>query len=364
MEEQKATQAYLAGRSLAAERWRILKKVVLSAVRGSPNLGNNEGSPTARDAIDREPSSTNDGRVNSTASVMSFSSFNLLVVRQLPAGDPGTTTASQTQSSEAPQQSKLIPSHSPPPPRELWRTYSYTKTQLDSNSVLTVEADVRHVVRALSVDALLGFNNTGNVCLWPSEEVMAYHCLEHVEEFRDCSVCELGGGMTCLAGLMLACSRAPRDVWLTDGNETSVENVIEIVSLPENRARFGDTAVSASVLRWDRAFLSEPSPSDAKYDFVVCSDCLFFDKVHAELARVILKLVKPGGRAWLFAPGRSGSLERFCSVAGIWFDVSVRRQYSEPVWQRHQEAMRTLGGERGQYLPDLHYPLMVILRPL
>lgn len=349
------TQVNLTRRGLAAERWKILRRAILSAVRDDPSLRNDDGSPACDGADGRSRSSLG----SAAASVMCFSSFNLLAIRQPPASDPNTTATPQIQPSKAP--CSQVPSYPSPP--ELWRTYCYTKTQLDSDSVLTIEADVRQVPCALSVDALLGFNNTGNVCVWPSEEVMAYHCLEHLGEFVNRSVCELGGGMTCLAGLMLACSRAPKDVWLTDGNETSVENIVGIISSLENRTRFGNTIVSASAVLWDEAFLSEPSPNDAKYDFVICSDCLFFDEVHSELARVILKLLKSDGTAWLFAPSRSGSLDRFCSVAGKWFDIAVHCQYSKLVWRRHQEAMAD-HGESGRYSPDLHYPLMLVLRPL
>lgn len=62
---------------------------------------------------------------------------------------------------------------------------------------------VRFYKGPVGLKDMMGFNNTGNVCLWPSEEVMTYFCVKNSVIFDDKSVCELGGGMTCLGGLMV-----------------------------------------------------------------------------------------------------------------------------------------------------------------
>lgn len=78
-------------------------------------------------------------------------------------------------------------------------------------------------------EKLMGFNNTGNVRIWPSEEVLAYYVLSNLNLFRDKTVLELGGGMSCLAGVMAALYGLCNDVHLTDGNPNSVYNVERIL---------------------------------------------------------------------------------------------------------------------------------------
>ncbi len=318
-------------RGLASERWRILRRAILAAKRE----GNGQAPP-----IRLSPYYATD-----LASVRRFSSFELFTISELSPEQLLTVhhadTLERTHSTSGNTSSQ---------PHGKWYMYEY-------DQLIHCDVAVRYITESTSLEAMMGFNNTGNVCLWPSEEVLAYYCLKHAEMFRGAAVCELGCGMTGLAGLMLATTQQPSQVLLTDGNCKSVENVNEIIR--ENYCKFGHTTASAETLVWDKAFTRSASPHHSKFDYVICADCLFFEEVHQELVQVMLKLLKPSGTVLILAPRRSGTMERFCSVAKRSFLVDLSLHYDDVVWEKHA-ALK----ESSVYSTDLHYPLRLTLRPL
>lgn len=289
---------------MASERWKILRRSIFSANREA----------------------TNGGTEVTTASVRTFGTFCLFHI-------------------SAATRPTYISDHT-----GRWFFYSYTS---DSDRG---HADIKVCIKILdprvSLEAMVGFNNTGNVCIWPAEEVLAYQCLEEREIFKTANICELGCGMTGLAGIMLACSKAPSRVLLTDGNQVSVQNMKEIVAA--NKECFGTTDVSCDLLVWTDFPIKEEYCG--KFDYVLCADCLFFEHLHKELVLVIHKLLKPNkGTAVLFAPKRGETLAQFCHVAEGYFNVELCHRYNHKVWQVHQD-------KPNGYNEDLHYPLKITLK--
>ncbi|XP_071541460.1 calmodulin-lysine N-methyltransferase [Panulirus ornatus] len=223
-------------------------------------------------------------------------------------------------------------------------------------SVKCINSELKVTVRLLRRDfspsELTGFNNTGNVCIWPSEEILTYYCLNNLKIFSGKSVLELGGGMTCLAGMLVAASGEPSRMVLTDGNAISVNNVK--VSLQRNDL---PSETCTRVLRW--GVHEEVSPHQGKFDVAMCADCLFFDEGRESLLLSLIAVLRPGGTALVVAPARSGTFQMFASMCRPHFMVAIVEKYDHIVEEHvHKSAMDP------HYNENLHFPLLMILKKI
>eukprot|EP00047_Mylnosiga_fluctuans_P005867 m.243205 g.243205 ORF g.243205 m.243205 type:complete len:292 (-) comp14193_c0_seq1:174-1049(-) len=216
--------------------------------------------------------------------------------------------------------------------------------------------EVRLESKPLSLRDMMGFNNTGNVCVWPSEEVLAMYCLHNPEIAAGQTVCELGAGMTGLAALCVAVALSPARVHITDGNARSVAGLRACID--RNASLLAHVPITAAELAWGPGV---PPYHGDRFDLILCADCLFFQATHGELAMLLDAMLAPQGVCLMMAPRRGGTLAAFCDRLrqSTDFGIDLVERYDDDVWHRHEQniALPT-------YKPDLHYPVMLrITRP-
>ncbi|KAK6237315.1 hypothetical protein QUC31_002784 [Theobroma cacao] len=198
-------------------------------------------------------------------------------------------------------------------------------------------------------------DNTGLVCQWPSEDVLAYFCLSHAYMFRSKRVIELGSGYG-LAGLAIAAATEALEVVISDGNPQVVDYIQHNINM--NSGTFGDTRVKSMNLHWHQKEISNLSHT---FDVIVASDCTFFKEFHKDLARITQLLLKNAGpsEAIFFSPKRGNSLDKFLEEIrdnGLLF--SIAESYDTEILRRHQCFMNGDDSWPG-YEKDHCYPLLI-----
>ncbi|KAK4783800.1 hypothetical protein SAY86_018168 [Trapa natans] len=198
-------------------------------------------------------------------------------------------------------------------------------------------------------------DNTGLVCLWPSEEVLSYYCLSNAEIFRSKRVIELGSGYG-LAGLVIAAATEASEIVITDGNPQVVDYIQHNIQV--NSGAFGSTKVNSMLLHWKEM---QGSCTPDTFDIIIASDCTFFKEFHADLAWTVKLLLKEAGpsEALFFSPKRGDSLDKFLEEASKHdLKCSIVENYDATVWNRHQDLLAG-DGSWSNYLMDHCYPLLV-----
>lgn len=198
-------------------------------------------------------------------------------------------------------------------------------------------------------------DNTGLVCHWPSEDVLAYFCLLHADMFRSKRVIELGSGYG-LAGLVIATVTEASEVVISDGNPGVIDYIQR--NICANAEAFDGTQVKALTLHWN---LKDISTISNVFDVIVASDCTFFKEFHSALAQTVKCLLNPLGpsEALFFGPKRGDSLDNFLKeIKDIGLHYGITENYDAEVWKRHQ---RFLSGDDSwpNYEMDHCYPLLV-----
>ncbi|KAL5557549.1 hypothetical protein UlMin_039785 [Ulmus minor] len=201
-------------------------------------------------------------------------------------------------------------------------------------------------------------DNTGLVCQWPSEDVLAYFCLKHADMFRSKRVIELGSGYG-LAGLVIAAATEATEVIISDGNPQVVDYIER--NIQANSQAFGGTRVKSLTLHWNQDEISNISYA---FDLIVASDCTFFKEFHKGLAQVVKLLLKKVGstEAIFFSPKRGDSLDKFLEeIKENGLQFSITENYDAEIWKRHQSFMN--GNDSWpSYVKDHCYPLLVRIR--
>ncbi|KAL4187952.1 hypothetical protein AMTRI_Chr09g21430 [Amborella trichopoda] len=157
-------------------------------------------------------------------------------------------------------------------------------------------------------------DNTGLVCIWPSEDVLTYFCLTHNGMFRN---------------------------------------------IDHNADCFGETKVKSMVLHW-RQHQAVDNSND--FDIIIASDCTFFKEFHSDLAFLVKSLLKQSDTSEVifFSPKRGNSLNMFLErVREVGLHITVIENYDNHVWNIHQRLLNLGDCSWPNYEMDHCYPLLI-----
>ena len=159
------------------------------------------------------------------------------------------------------------------------------------------------------------------------------------------SVMELGGGMSCLAGLFVAKYGTPKNVFVTDGNKTSIENVQAIL-----QCNTFACPTEGAVLKW-----GDQKDNYNQYNVIISADCLFFDEARLDFINCLYNYLAPKGLALVMAPQRGYTLDNFILQSESRGLVCKKlMNYSDVVWEKRLALM-----ENCDFDDNIHYPILI-----
>jgi len=210
--------------------------------------------------------------------------------------------------------------------KELKIVYESTKEIFKSNIKKFDEIQIIKPITTLSKSDLLKYyqekvDNTGNLQLWPCEEILTLYCLFNDHKFLNKRIIELGAGFSGLCSLAITKNLEICEIYITDGNSKSVEALERNVAL-----NFGERKdIFCKELLWD----AKANNEFGEFDFVLISDCLFFKNYHNDLVITIKRLLKKEGECIIIAPPRGDSMDIFLKIAEEYFDIVRRKEEIE-----------------------------------
>jgi predicted nicotinamide N-methyase len=174
---------------------------------------------------------------------------------------------------------------------------------LHTGAVLT-QADETHFLTQLSDRLPYG------VALWPSAIALAHEIAVRAAEFHDRTVLELGAG-TGLPGIVAASLGAR--VVQTDRHDVAMS------VCRRNGGRNGVASLEHRLADWTKW------DDEARYDWVIGSDILYADTLHAPLRRIFDANLAPGGRLLIADPFRDTSFRLLEALEKDGWKVTMTR---------------------------------------
>ncbi|KAG2386030.1 hypothetical protein C9374_003179 [Naegleria lovaniensis] len=245
------------------------------------------------------------------------------------------------------------------------KKYGSSQKQFSSNfNELSIEVRVKTetTMKDLEIADKDNVDNTGNICVWPSEEILAFYSVYKLgaEFFNGKRVLEIGCGIG-VAGLMIAKAfPCIKEIVLTDGNASVVENLRCNINHLVQSGDLIEEKISCSQLLWQSTSQLEML---GKFDILLAADCLFFEEYHNDLMTLLEKSAeKVFGHLTviMFNPKRGKSLENFVSKFQHQSQacIQINENYDENIFNTCLRYEK----ENAFFSKDNHYPLLMEIK--